>query len=71
MNPTQIQVLGAEFSLGQTVYLKTDDEQKPRMISGMMIRPGSIQYAVNSGATESWHYDIEISVDRDILMITS
>jgi hypothetical protein len=58
-----------EYQIGDIVYLITDDEQLPRMVTGAVIRPnGSIVYYLSIGATtETLHYSIEIASDRDLL----
>jgi hypothetical protein len=61
-----------EFMIQQTVYLKTDKEQKPRLVTGIQLRPfNSITYGITEGTNESWHYGFEISDERDIVMATS
>lgn len=61
-----------EFMIQQTVYLKTDKEQKPRLVTGIQLRPfNSITYGITEGTNETWHYGFEISDERDIVMATS
>lgn len=61
-----------EFMIQQVVYLKTDKEQKPRLVTGIQLRPfNSITYGITEGANETWHYGFEISDERDIIMATS
>lgn len=56
------------FEIGETVYIKTDNEQKPRVITGLIIRPaGHIVYYCGCGVDESCHYAIELSKDENIL----
>ncbi len=66
-------MLGKEikFRIGQTVYLRTDADQLERLVTGINIRPGGISYALASGTNESYHYDFEITLDRDIIKATS
>lgn len=59
------------FRMGQTVYLKTDKEQKPRLVTGITLRPISVTYALVCGTTETWHYPLEISSEKDIVLSTS
>jgi len=59
------------FRMGQIVYLKTDNEQLARMITGFTVRPTGIAYLLTVGTTETAHYDIEISDTRDIIKATS
>lgn len=56
-----------KFEIGEIVYLKTDNEQLERFVTGVNIRVGSISYALTNGTNESWHYDFEISKEIDVL----
>ena len=60
-----------KFDIGQIVYLKTDPEQRERIVLGMSIKPGCIYYSLGCGVDESWHYDFEITTQRDIIKATS
>ena len=60
-----------KFNIGDVVFLKTDIDQYERMVCGILIRPDGIQYAITLGDTENWHYDIEISKQKDILKTTT
>jgi len=60
-----------EFLIEQIVYLKTDKEQKPRLVTGIQLRPNnSVTYGLTEETNETWHYGFEISNDRDIIMAT-
>ncbi len=57
------------FTIGQTVYLKTDPDQMRRMVTGIILRPGTRLYMVTLGTNpESHHYDIEMSTEPDVRM---
>jgi hypothetical protein len=59
-----------KFNLGQLVFLKTDKEQKERIIVEITIcLNNSISYCLSQGENKSWHYDFEISKDKDILKL--
>lgn len=61
-----------EFEIGQTVYLKMDNEQHGRMVTGISLRPNkSVTYCLAIGTTETWHYGIEIDDERDVLKATT
>ena len=61
-----------EFDIGQTVYLKMDNEQHGRMVIGISLRPNrSVTYCLAFGTTETWHYGIEIDEERDIVKATT
>ena len=57
-----------KFSIGQTVYLKTDIEQLPRIVYKFIVYRDSILYAVTQGVNESEHYDFEISKNKNELI---
>ena len=55
-----------EYKIGDLVYLVTDVEQYPRMITGIGLRANNnVTYCLALGAIESWHYPIEISAEKD------
>jgi hypothetical protein len=61
-----------EFQIQQVVYLNTDKEQLPRIVTGISLRPfNSVTYGLTTNTTEAWHYDFEISDERDIMLCTS
>lgn len=54
-----------KFSLQQIVFLKTDDEQKERMVYSIEICPNNqLLYRLMCGTHSSSHYDFEISEER-------
>ena len=61
----------SDYSLGDIVYLKTDIDQKERIIVQMSIRPTGTMYELGCGENSSWHYEIEFGTSRDILKVTS
>lgn len=64
-------LLDNEFEIGQTVYLRTDKDQAPRIITAIIIKPGALLYELGSGAVSTWHYGFEVSVDVDVLKTTN
>ena len=62
---------GIELEIGQEVYLKTDPDQKQRIITGICIRKGNISYIMMCETMESWHYAFEITTERDVVKATS
>ena len=55
----------SDFTIGDIVYLVTDIDQHQRMVTGIDIRPGTTLYWLACGDSESTHYAIEISAERD------
>ena len=53
------------FKIGEIVYLKTDFEQLPRIVTGILMRPYGLIYYLSNNTTETTHYQIEISKDVD------
>jgi hypothetical protein len=62
-------ILENKYDFEQIVYLKTDPEQLPRIVTRMTINKGGlISYALNSGPMESYHYEFEISQEKNVLI---
>lgn len=55
------------FQIKQTVYLKTDADQLPRIITGIIVRPNDLVYELTCGTVVSNHFDFEITTEQDIL----
>lgn len=65
-------VIENEFELKQVVYLKTDKDQSPRIVTGVEVCPeGDILYRLVSGTTGSQHCPFEISAEKDVLISTT
>jgi hypothetical protein len=60
-----------KFEIGSLVFLKTDEEQKERFITGIKVRPNGISYYVSLGENETIHYEFEITDEKDIIKATS
>lgn len=60
-------ITDSKFKIGDFVYLVTDIDQLPRIVTGYYIRLDSITYGLSFGSGESFHYDFEISSNKDIL----
>lgn len=55
------------FELGEIVYLKTDIEQKPRMVCSVQaFLEGEVLYHLISGTYTSSHYAMEITRDKPV-----
>lgn len=55
-----------KYSIGQTVYLITDDEQLPRLVTGLVLGPASVTYELSCGVALSRHYDFEITIEKTL-----
>lgn len=56
-----------KFNFGQIVYLITDPEQKKRIVTNMQIDPTGIMYRLMFETSGSWHHDIEISPEKNVV----
>jgi len=61
-------VIETEYDIGQTVYLKTDIHQVPRIVYGYYVDKTSILYRLMCGTDSSTHYDFEISETKNVLV---
>lgn len=60
--------LKPKFSNEQTVYCVCDPNQYPRLVSGIVIRPGDqIKYLATDHAGEMEFYEFELS-DKKVLL---
>jgi hypothetical protein len=66
-----MKVVDNKFDLGQIVYLKTDADQRERIVTGFCIRQAGQSYELMQGNIGSWHYDFEISEEKNVLMSTT
>lgn len=60
-----------EHDLGDIVYLRTDPDQNILVVTAIAVTPGGLLYKLAIGTSESWHYGIEISKEKDIVLATS
>ena len=58
-------VIENKYEIGQKVYLITDPEQMPRMITGIIVNKYDLIYEMICGTHQSTHYDFEISAEKD------
>ena len=57
----------SEYDFGDIVFLKTDPDQRERIVVGWTERPGVILYDLACGTDYSTHYEFEITEKQDIL----
>lgn len=55
-----------EFKITETVFLKTDTEQMPHIITGILVRPNMLVYVLSCPSGESFHYEFEISRTKEL-----
>lgn len=62
-------IINTLYDIGDTVYLTTDKEQLPRLITDIKISPGNVQmYEVMNGTTASRHYEMELSKEKNDIL---
>lgn len=72
INRNYMKVIDNIFDIGDSVYLKTDSDQKERLVTRLMISGvNGISYELYAGSQGSWHYDFEISKEKNVLKTTS
>lgn len=64
-------IIENKFNLGQAVYLSTDSDQHKRIVVGICVWPTGIKYELGYGAATSWHHEIEIAQDKDVITATT
>lgn len=57
----------SKYGLAELVYLITDTNQKERMVTGVKFNLSGVIYTLAHGTEESYHYEAEISKEKDIL----
>lgn len=63
-------IIESKYDIGEIVYLKTDKEQSERIITAIMWTEG-IRYELKSGIVSNWHYEFEITVEKNVLITTT
>lgn len=59
-------LINNRYDLKQIVYLLTDTEQLARIVVGIKVcADGCILYELACGTQETWHYEAEMSLERD------
>lgn len=63
-------ILTPKFWFGDIVYLKTDSEQQKRIVTDIEFRcnENTAGYHVNSSGIQTFHYEFELTADRDEIM---
>ena len=62
-------IVRCRFDYGQIVYVKTDVVQDPRQIVGIQgTADGGMLIKLSTDGNISWHYECEISDEKDILL---
>lgn len=59
--------INSRFNIGDVCYLKTDPDQLERFVTAIKINSNGLTYEVSYIADYSYHYDFEISKERNNL----
>lgn len=62
-------ILNVEFEQGEIVYLRTDQEQLPRLVMGYRLQNMSVTvlYDLMCGTTQSCHYELELTREKNLI----
>ena len=60
-------VVSIEFEIQQIVYLKTDPEQLPRLVSDIVVGHKEVHYGLKQGTNYEIHQAYEISAEKLIM----
>lgn len=62
-------ILNAEYGQGEIVYLRTDQEQLPRLVMGYRLQNNSstLLYDLMCGTLQSCHYELELTRERSLI----
>lgn len=61
-------IIEADHNFEDIVYLKTDPEQLPRIVTRLIVSKQSVAYELCCGTITSEHYCFEISSERNLLI---
>lgn len=59
-------IITTDFDLGQVVYIKTDSDQDPCIVTAINIRPGHITYQISRSEWTQNFYEFEISDIKNV-----
>ena len=59
-------IIENKFDIKQLVYLVTDNEQKLRIVTAIIVRETCVMYELYCGTRISIHYDYEITLERTL-----
>lgn len=62
-------VIDNKFEIGDFVYLTTDPDQLKRVVTAIKYcKGGELVYGVQCGTVESFHYEFELSTEKDLTL---
>lgn len=69
--PLGMMIIDTVFEIGETVYLKTDKEQLPRIVYSITVYKLGYFYELACGVNTSKHCDFEISSEINTVLTTT
>jgi hypothetical protein len=60
-----------KFDHGETVYLKTDRDQSPRIVFCFRVYQNEILYELAAGTVTSCHYEYELTKEPNPILTTT
>lgn len=58
-------IIENQYDIGEIVYLRTDEDQYPRVIVSIEVyKNGEILYKICRGTESSYHYEFEMSSEK-------
>lgn len=57
-----------KYNIGDMVYLRTDNDQAERLVTAIQVNPNGLIYRLVKDTTETWHYDFEISLEKNFVI---
>jgi hypothetical protein len=60
-------IIETPYNFGDVVFIKTDEEQKERMITEICVKsPSLLVFQLTHGVTCSWHYEYEFETEINV-----
>lgn len=57
------------YSIGDSVYLRTDKDQRERLVTSIRLYGGNrVAYELSCGTESSYHYEFEMSKERNLTL---
>lgn len=64
-------IIDPKYRIGQIVYLKTDEDQRERMVYCYRVYLNDLVYELTCSTSTSIHYGFEINGEKDIVKSTT
>jgi hypothetical protein len=57
-----------DFEIDTIVFLKTDFDQLPRLVTAILVFESAIQYRLSCGTEETDHWSHEIAKEKNVMI---